>query len=45
MVERQTPDGRPMDDLASPEKKEVSYQAQQTIDCGSYYVATIKDVP
>lgn len=34
-----------MDDLASPEKKELSYQAQPAIDCGSYYVATIKDVP
>jgi hypothetical protein len=45
MVERQTPDGRPIEDLASPEKKELSYQAKWAIDGGSYYFVTIRDVP
>jgi hypothetical protein len=45
MVERQTLDGRLMEDLASPEKKKLSYQAQRAIDGGSYYFFTIKDVP
>lgn len=34
-----------MEDLASPEKKELSYQAQRAIDGGSYYFVTMKDVP
>jgi hypothetical protein len=32
IVERQTPDGRPMEDLASLGKDELNYQAQQATD-------------